>query len=118
MRSDLKSKFLSRALLLPAPMEPVSEPQPSEGARDHRGRYRFDAQVDERGGVAWFTGVHLEPGGGVPVRIARERLVATESAGLSWPSIAWENDLRQRAQHLGLPRVLDRFQDADYAYLV
>ena len=37
--------------------------------------------------------------------------------GSVWPSLAWEERLRTRCRHLGLPRLLGRFTDDEYSYL-
>ena len=34
-----------------------------------------------------------------------------------WPGLAWEEDLRRRAQHLGLSRALERFTAGGWDYL-
>src|SRR5438132_1718735 len=39
-------------------------------------------------------------------------------AGSAWPSIAWEHALLERAGHSSLPRVLERFTEGDFQYLV
>jgi protein phosphatase len=36
----------------------------------------------------------------------------------SWPSIAWEANLLARTQHPVLPRVLDRFREGEFEYLI
>jgi len=53
------------------------------------------------------------------VRIGREPLPTGGAAPTAtWPSLKWHAELRERAQHLGLPRVLDRFDSAGNSYLV
>src|SRR5262249_37450253 len=36
----------------------------------------------------------------------------------TWPGLAWESDVLERAAHPALPRVLDRFTEAGSDYLV
>ena len=97
--------------------DPTSVPPLPDGSIRH-GRYRFGPLVDQRGAVTWFEGVcqDTNDGGG---RIAREPISRLErSAMFGWPGIGWEVNVRTRAQHLGLARIVERFEDGDFVYLV
>jgi protein phosphatase len=98
--------------------DPTSVPPLPDGSIRH-GRYRFGPLVDQRGAVAWFEGVCQDSNDGGRVRIAREPISRLErSAMFGWPGVGWEVDVRTRAQHLGLPRIVERFEDGDFVYLV
>src|SRR5579884_1446562 len=40
------------------------------------------------------------------------------STASAWPSLAWERELLQKAQHPALPRVLETFTDGGFEYLI
>jgi serine/threonine protein phosphatase PrpC len=84
----------------------------------HR-RYEIRSRVDHRGAVEWFSGVQFLDKKKFPIRIGREPKTPTNSTDSpSWPSLAWEASLRNRAQHLGLPRVIDQFDEHDFSFLI
>jgi protein phosphatase len=84
----------------------------------HR-RYEIRSLVDQRGAVEWFSGVHFLDGKKFPIRIGREpRMPSNSSDSPSWPSLAWEANFRNRAQHLGLPRAIDQFDEHDFSFLI
>jgi len=97
--------------------DPTPAPSSADGITMRHRRYRFGELVDQRGGLAWYDGVCHDSSG--RVRIAREPIAQMErSAMFGWPGIAWEVDVRSRAQHLGLPRIIERFEEGNFVYLV
>jgi serine/threonine protein phosphatase PrpC len=99
--------------------DPVSLPPPPDGVHLRNGIYRIDAYVDQRGAVSWFEGVRQDTAHAAAVRIAREPISHAErSAQFGWPSIGWEVEIRARAQHLGIPRIIDQFVDGQHLFLV
>src|SRR5262245_13740415 len=98
--------------------DPVSLPPP-DAVHVRNGIYRIDAHVDQRGAVSWFEGVRQDTAHAAPVRVAREpNAHAERSALFGWPSIGWEVEIRNRAQHLGIPRIIDQFVDGQHLWLV
>src|SRR4051794_15030448 len=98
----------------------VPKAQESAHAPLLAGQYRLGERSDVRGPVEWFAGVRYgsEAADVAPVILAREPRPADPKATrpwpAPWPSLAWEDDLRRRARHLGLPRVVDSFADGDW----
>lgn len=80
-------------------------------------KYGIGQRLDTRGPVEWFAGVSKSTRAPIRVRVGRERRRDNADA-VSWPSLTWEADVRSRARHLGMPRVLDRFCSADADFLV
>jgi serine/threonine protein phosphatase PrpC len=105
----------------PPPQAPlVGEDPPARSAALLAGRYWLDELIDARGGVERFTGVRYgpEPSATVPVVLLREPTPTRPPAGPpAWPGLAWEEDLRRRARHLGLSGVLDRFTAGGHDHL-
>jgi serine/threonine protein phosphatase PrpC len=105
--------------MVPEAQEPAAPPTPLPA-----GPHRLGERFDTRGAVERWTGERLGPEspGAVPVVLLREPQPAPDAPPRPdpppWPSLAWEEDLRRRAQHLGLPRVLDRFAEGGWDYLV
>jgi protein phosphatase len=102
----------------PEALIPASAPAPLLA-----GRYRLGERWNLRGDVESYAGVRSgpEPSETTPVVLLRQQGPAQD--GLRpypppWPSLAWEDDLRRRTQHPGLPPVLDRFADGGWGYLV
>jgi serine/threonine protein phosphatase PrpC len=85
------------------------------------GRFRVLEVVCRRGGVERFLARDESAAGGGCVQLVREELAADGEPpagdGSVWPSLAWEERLRSRCRHHGLPRVLGRFSDDGFAYL-
>jgi protein phosphatase len=79
-----------------------------------REQYEIGVLLAERDGVTRYLGRDIVTGGAVV--IVRAPQVA-ESAAL-WPSIEWEKQLLDRAQHPSLAAVLDRFSDEGWEYLI
>jgi PPM family protein phosphatase len=96
---------------------PKVEPEPLLA-----GRYRLDQEISNRCGLARFLARDSSTSASTYVQLVRESLPEGEDPplpadGSIWPSLAWEERLRGRCKHMGLPRVLGRFNDHDYAYL-
>ncbi len=108
-------------------------------------RYELGDLVGERQGVARYRGVDHSSGLGVVIvaaPLAAPALPVAEAAPVAgaddivpgfdedlpaalalggpdaWPSIAWERNLLERADHPSLPKVLDQFTENDKEYLV
>lgn len=85
------------------------------------GRYRLLELISQRCGVERYLAEDSNTRG--HVQLVREALPVGDepplpSDGSIWPSLAWEERLRHRCRHMGLPRVVNRFADADHTYLV
>lgn len=85
------------------------------------GRYRVIDVVSRRGSVERLL-AQDEPARQITcVQLVREELPPNgetqPSDGSVWPSLAWEERIRSRCRHHGLPRVLGRFTDSGFAYL-
>lgn len=86
------------------------------------GRYALLELISVRGGVERYLAE--DKGGDLPrhVQLVREKLpgdgeLEIPSDGSVWPSLSWEEKLRSRCRHIGLPRFLRRFAEDGYAYL-
>lgn len=102
-----------------APMTAGPSTRPTNSAELRGGLYRLGARVDLRGAVEWFDGFHRTSEGEYPVRVGREpKPHHSTPATPIWPTLAWEADVRGRAQHLGLPRIVDRFEEGSHCFLV
>src|SRR4051812_25837518 len=79
-------------------------------------RFRPRERLDSRGAFERWSAE--ETAGVGPIVLISEPTPDAEAPGsLAWPSLAWEEDLRQRAGPLGLSRVLDRFTERDRDWL-
>lgn len=100
---------------------PLASSRSGEISRGHddpiaTGRCRLGERLDERGAIEWFDGTWQSPSP-IRVRIGREkRCTGPDSPGRT--GLAWEADVRERAQHLGIPRVIERFRADEFEYLV
>lgn len=86
------------------------------------GRYQLDQLVSNRCGLERYLAKDHSTKSPQFVQLIRERLPVGDEPplpadGSIWPSLAWEERLRTKCKHMGLPRVLGRFQDVNYAYL-
>ncbi len=86
------------------------------------GRYQLDRLVSNRCGLARYLAKDRSTKFAPYVQLIREQQPVggdppLPGDGSIWPSLAWEERLRSKCKHMGLPRVLGRFQDGDYAYL-
>src|SRR5437764_201497 len=86
---------------------------PAEPPPTTVGRYRLAERFDARGAVERWVGEDDES---VRVVVLSETLPT--AAAKTWPSIAWETELRRQANDLGLAAVRERFEHAGRAYLV
>lgn len=87
------------------------------------GRYRIDSLLSERSGVKRLRGFDLASEPPQPVLLLREQATPVGEPiaacdGSVWPSLAWEERLRQRCRHPGLPRLLGRCSTDGYNYLI
>jgi protein phosphatase len=99
-----------------------------------KGRYEVGALLKEYGGVSRHKGFDRGNGSATPVVILRAAGGAaagpdgggeiqpgfdvTLVPGTAWPSIGWEKNLLEKANHPALPKVLDHFTENGYEYLV
>lgn len=95
-------------------------------AEPHRpllaGRYRLLETKVTRGGLTRFLACDLSLSAQPFVQLIRAPLQHHEDQpvpadGTVWPSLAWEEKLRSRCRHMGLPRVLGHFSDEQFNYL-
>jgi protein phosphatase len=97
--------------------DPLSPPDREE-ARPLRGVYRLGQRLDERSEVERFAGRRAH-GGESPVVLLREPLGQPETtATTTWPSAAWELELRQRLRAPAISAVVDQFEEEGFRYLV
>ncbi|MBX7103342.1 MAG: protein phosphatase 2C domain-containing protein [Gemmataceae bacterium] len=87
------------------------------------GRYRLVELLSNRCGLERFLARDESLESLDFVQLVREPLPPGDDLpipgdGSVWPSLAWEERLRTRCRHLGLPRVLARFNDQGYGYIV
>jgi serine/threonine protein phosphatase PrpC len=87
-------------------------PLPTDALPDAIGSYRLRDRLEVRGDVSRWAGMDET---GSPVVIISE---PSQSSTAVWPSLAWEENLRDRAADLGLAGIRERFEDADGAHLV
>lgn len=85
------------------------------GAVLRDGRYEIRARVDRRGDVEWFAGVQHVNAAELPIRIGIEPISPSPRP---WPSLEWEQNVRSRALHLGLPRIIDQFHAEGFSILI
>jgi protein phosphatase len=71
--------------------------------------------IEEEAGAAdaGLSEDDLMPGFDEPMPMAK-----VEGGGPTWPSVAWELALLEKAQHPALPAVLETFADGQYEYLI
>lgn len=105
---------------LPVRTDPISRPDETPILA---GRYRLVELLSNRCGLERFLARDEQSESHAFVQLAREPLPPGEEVplpgdGSIWPSLAWEERLRSRCRHIGLPRVLSRFVDQGHAYLV
>lgn len=81
------------------------------------GRFQLGERFFRRGSVERFLGTDgtLSARYPAPVVLLREPISAVRPG---WPSLAWEEQLRERCRHLGLPRLLDRVSGDGHDYLI
>jgi protein phosphatase len=101
-------------------MKSAIPPSPTRDGSAGLSRYRLEACAERRGELEWFDGICIDDNGELPVRIAREprQELPIDDARTTWPNVAWEAEIRARTAHLGMPRVLDRIDEADFSQLV
>jgi serine/threonine protein phosphatase PrpC len=86
------------------------------------GRYRIMELISQRCGVERYLAEDVSAHPPAYVQLVRESSPtdgepALPADGSVWPSLAWEERLRHRCRHIGLPKVVQRFNDAGHAYL-
>src|SRR3954467_6379690 len=86
------------------------------------GRYRVDHALSHRADVSRLCATDLAGETPIPVLLVREPAAVPgeldSDDGSVWPSLAWEELLRMRCRHPGLPRLLGRCEDDNFVYLV
>lgn len=86
------------------------------------GRFHITELISVRGGVERYL---AEDHGGEAIRhvqLVREHLPVEDenerpADGTVWPSLTWEEKLRSRCRHIGLPKLVHRFTENGCAYL-
>jgi len=66
------------------------------------------AEVDEPAPEEYLPTFELPAASGLPVAIV----------GAAWPSIAWEREFLEKANHPALPRIIENFVEGDQEYLI
>ncbi|MFL5330447.1 MAG: protein phosphatase 2C domain-containing protein [Gemmataceae bacterium] len=83
------------------------------------GRYVIREQLSRRGQVSRYLAWDESNGGRVPVQLVRAPLDEREASdGSVWPSLAWEERVRERCQHSGMPRIVGRVTSECARYLI
>ncbi len=85
---------------------------PTESPPAGAGLFRRGERLDRRGDVSRWAGADEA---GTPVVIISEPFPLAAAA---WPSLAWEEHIRDRIGDQGLSRIRTRFEDAGRAHLV
>src|SRR5437763_547583 len=93
-------------------MTTAAPPLPTNTPLVTVGGFRLRERLATRGRVEHWT---AEDSSGAKIVVLTE-LLPTAGTG-EWPSLAWEEQLRSRAEDLGLAGVCDRFEDDGRAYL-
>jgi serine/threonine protein phosphatase PrpC len=102
------------AKALPFPVDPSADMPPLLA-----GRFRARERLDARDGFErWIVDDKLSSAQVILLSEPHAAGPASRSSGPSWPSLAWEEDLRQRAGPVGLPPILDRFTAIGRDFLV
>jgi protein phosphatase len=131
-----------------AVFSPSLAPAKGNGTMRLKDRYEIQELLNQRGELARFRGLDHQAAPPAPVLIVREAMPELAAAVIpeeeeplpvdeilpeldepvpvakvdggqpSWPGIAWERQLLEKAQHPSLPRVIDSFVEGDHEYLI